>query len=203
MERSLMRTSWRDIPVSSGQTQLIQGTSKDPLTEQDKVSASVHSYTWPVAHEHSSALVLCVYVYIYSIYIMPSAAKEDDNSIAGLSTCFPRSIFVYFGEKAAIPPPLFVDWFAGCRTLPLNIIMQMTCDYSLIWWSAEWEHTIGKWQPLWQAPRLSTWVALTVSSLLVIRFWGCALHQACVSMLFTKIQEQVVLFQKWLENCRL
>lgn len=65
---------------------------------------------------------------------------------------FPSQHLCFLWRESCNSSPLFVDWFAGCRTLPLNIIMQMTCDYSLIWRLDEWEHTIVKWQPLWQAP---------------------------------------------------
>lgn len=66
--------------------------SKDPLTEQDKVSASAHSYTWPVAHEHSLALMA---------YIMHTAAKTDCSPAAALFLQRPHRISGY-GTEAAL-----------------------------------------------------------------------------------------------------
>lgn len=63
--------------------------SKDPLTEQDKVSASAHSYTWPVAHEHSLALMA---------YIMHTAAKTGCTPRAALFLRRPRRISGYGTE---------------------------------------------------------------------------------------------------------
>lgn len=83
--------------------------SGGPLTEQDKVSASAHRYTWPVAHEHSLALMA---------YIMCTSATTDCNSIGSFLVWCPCRIDVCNkGATFNFLHSEFVKSFMGWRIL--------------------------------------------------------------------------------------